>query len=470
MSAPETAASAVRRVREFRQHVLRRRERRDGAGIWERKTLADVRKVVLILSAPRSGSSLLYALLKRLPQVYSLSGECVPFYKLNGLASDLFPSDAIPSGERGAPQRKGLSRDLLSDCGVAGAGKDRSDWGERFIDELALRLPLQWPRTRFTYEGIRRAAQDALAAHRKDSPMFRKEAFHLELLSRLRTEHPEIDPYYYDLPAEAVARRFPGLPVPLGPPNDVLTIEEPPFILIEPRREILPQDLDDRTLLLKSTVNAFRVDYIRSLFPNADLRAVYLTRNPLASINGLCDGWLYRGFFSHQLRAVLEAGPEKRLRIAGYSDRHPWGRWWWNFELPEGWRDYAGRRLEEVCAFQWLTANRAVQEALKTFSIPSVGLRFEELTDGIAARSGALRKVCRFMGGDFNALEGTDLEHLPVVQATRPPDAARWKLRHAAFLPLSRDPRMREMSWAMGYGTDLETLSRTPGAPEERSA
>ncbi len=46
-------------------------------------SLKDVQKVAIILTAPRGGSSLFYALLSNTEQVISLNGEHTPFYKLN---------------------------------------------------------------------------------------------------------------------------------------------------------------------------------------------------------------------------------------------------------------------------------------------------------------------------------------------------------------------------------------------------
>lgn len=448
MSVPR-AQSLIARAREFRAEVRCGMDRRDG------EAMTGVRKVALILSSPRSGSSLLQTLLKTLPGTCALSGECVPFYKLNGLTSDADPSDAIPPrAAASAAKRTALAEDLLEDLSLPEDATSDPGWEEGYFDALALRLPLQWPGARFSLGELRRAAGEALSAQRARAPRFSKEGFYLELLARLRERHPEIDPYYYDIPAGLVAARFPGLRPPDAPPNDTVVIEEPPFILLEPRRRADVAALAGRTLLLKSTVNCYRMDLILSLFPKAEVRVVHLVRGPLASVNGLCDGWLHRGFFSHNLRAFSRSsGRLKRgLAISGYSDLRPWAKWWWNFDLPPGWEEFASSRLESVCAFQWLCAQRTIRAELSRTGLPSLRVKFEDVVGSLDSRLKALRRLCGFLDLDPGGFAEGLLEDLPVIQATQPPDPARWRRRRDSLRPLLSDPRLREAAAACGYG------------------
>lgn len=456
-STPGVQARFLDRVRAFRGEVFSRMDRRDRRAAWRTCTLREVKRVAIILSASRSGSSLMFALLRRLPEFCALTGEEVPFYKLNGLSSDALPDDRIPeelwASER---SRSGLARDLLSDCSVLGGEGpfEYHDWERRFADDLALRLPMQWPGVPFRYGKVRRAALAAVEAHMKAARGFRRDEFYLEFLARIRAEYPAVDPFYYDIPAETIRKRFPGLEPPSGPPNGILTVEEPPFILLEPARKVDEDDLADKILLLKSTVNCYRVDCIRALFPKADIRAVYLTRNPLASINGLYDGWLYRGFFSRNIRTLAqrEGYPGKGLAIPGYSEGHEWSKWWWNFDLPPGWERFVDRPLQEVCAYQWVEANKAVQGALKELSIPFLRVRFEDVIWGVEARRRVMAEVCRFLWADPGSMANSALRQMPVVQATEPPDPSRWMRRKDILLPLFGDPELKELSEGLGYG------------------
>ncbi|MDP9071610.1 MAG: sulfotransferase [Actinomycetota bacterium] len=82
-----------------------------------------------------------------------------------------------------------------------------------------------------------------------------------------------------------------------------------------------------RPLVLSTPRNAFRLAFLRSLFPAARFRVVHLTRNPAASVNGLIDGWLHHGFFNMAV--------DEPLAIAGYTDAFPlWGDRWWCYDFP----------------------------------------------------------------------------------------------------------------------------------------
>ena len=81
---------------------------------------------------------------------------------------------------------------------------------------------------------------------------------------------------------------------------------------------------------------------------------LHLIRDPVASVTGLMSGWLHHGFHKHRL-------PDGALAIERYTlpDR-PWTTAWWKFDLPPGWDRYTHRSLEEVCAFQWISANEHI--------------------------------------------------------------------------------------------------------------
>ena len=108
---------------------------------WSDVTTKDIHTVAVILSSSRSGSSLLAELLKQTPQLLALQGEHVPFYKLNGysLSTNGIESDRIPPSMLAHFQE--ISRDFLSEIGVA---SERGDF-RHFARTVVLRLILQWP-------------------------------------------------------------------------------------------------------------------------------------------------------------------------------------------------------------------------------------------------------------------------------------------------------------------------------------
>ena len=112
----KTPPECIKRVVDFRKSAFEKIEKRFPGKPWLKASLRNVKKVVFINSAPRSGSSLLFSILRKIPGMYSLSGEGVPFYKLNGLSFGTFDSDEIPTGTEVKPDVfLDLSRDFLSD-------------------------------------------------------------------------------------------------------------------------------------------------------------------------------------------------------------------------------------------------------------------------------------------------------------------------------------------------------------------
>jgi hypothetical protein len=450
----EKPVDYIRNVVDFRGNVFEGMASACPAGLWLEASVKDVRRIVVIAAASRSGSSLLFSILKRMPCVYSLSGESVPFYKINGLYSDLSLSDEIPKGALlRQDQRLDLSRDLLSDLSSAPEGNGiikEENILSRYIDDLALRFSLQWPAAGFSYEAFTRLARQAYGTYIKAHDLFCVEEFYLELILSLRQEYKVINPYYYDIPVGMIRDKFPGLEIPSGPPHNTLVIEEPPFILLGPGKKPEKKDLLDKVLLLKSSADCYRMPFLEAVFPNADIRIIHLTRNPLGSVNGLYDGWLYRGFFSHNLGGILRK-QGGMLNISGYSDRYQWGKWWWNYDLPPGWQSYVSKRLEEVCAFQWHSANNQVQEYLRKTEKGYCRVKCEDIIRGPASRAAQIDRIMDFAGIGSAAARNLDLGRLPVVQATEPPQPYRWKKRKDMLLSLLDDPKISGMSEGLGY-------------------
>jgi len=443
------------RVKAFRREILGRQRE---APILQ-CSLADVRRVVIINSASRSGSSLLYALLGRLPGLLSLTGEAAPFYKLNSRVEGFNPhaSDRIPTELLGRViDFPGLSRDFLAD--LYPAETEQSTAGidaDRYIDELMLRFSLQWPDLELEEEPLRRCIAAAFAEYAAGHAGFDTGEFYLCLLEHLCRLSPRINPFYYDIGTDKVALRFPYIDIPSGPPTDCCTIEEPPFILLPPKRRPTPEELADKTVLLKSTVDCYRMNLVERLFPRAEIRIIHLVRNPAATINGLYDGWHHRGFFSHNM-AVRVCGEREPmpLRIKGYSDKYPFGGNWWNFDLPPGWEEYAGRELLEVCAFQWQSANAEILENLAASRQDSCRVHFEDIIRSHPSRRAEFERMLAFIGAAPEEMSSLGLDALPVVQSTLPPQLYRWKRRGEMIDRVLAAPHIREMAASFGYHDD----------------
>ena len=87
----------------------------------------------------------------------------------------------------------------------------------------------------------------------------------------------------------------------------------------------------------------------------------------------MMDGWRYNGHFG--LSRTLGPSPDP-VAINNGEFRE------WSFFLPPGWRAYNRASLEEVCAYQWITANRLALDAKSI--IPDnqwIQLRYEDIFD-----------------------------------------------------------------------------------------
>ncbi len=102
-----------------------------------------------------------------------------------------------------------------------------------------------------------------------------------------------------------------------------------------------------RRFVDKANQNCFRIPYLNKLFPDAFF--VYVKRDGRDNINSLIHGWSRPeefGAWSQDLPA------EVRIDNGAYMR--------WCFFLFLEWRNYLSSSIEEVCARQWVEANRSI--------------------------------------------------------------------------------------------------------------
>ncbi len=448
------AADVASRVRALRR--LRGGEGGDGG--------AGPKKIVIIASTSRAGSSIFAEMLRHSRRLLHFPGEVNPAFVLNGHAHPLAQtgSDALRRGfVSPLGTAESLRRDLAEEAGrFAGDGKapplpDReSVW--RFAIDLACRLTLQWPSLHFSGEEVHdwlRATLHTLEREQGWEPGYfpSVQLFHAIFLAEVRRHRPLVNPRFYDLDRELLARFHGEVPPAEGSPGPVL-IEEPPFITISPWEAASSSHLGEMPVVMKSPSLVYRFDFLEELFPQSEIRLLHLTRNAAASINGLVDGWQYPGFHARRVPVPLS--------IQGYSHL-PGGREWWKFDLPPEWEKMARSPLTEVCAFQWRSATAAVLAHLEARPDRRAGLlriRFEDLMGDRNARESVWNAIDSWLevSPDPSLRAFVDGEAPPMMATTRP-RSRRWFARVDLLDPLIRTAEVGELMERMGYDPDPRT-------------
>ncbi len=385
-----------------------------------------VKRVAVILTSSRSGSTLFKAALARHPGIASLDGEAEPFLALSGNGFGYDPacsSDAIAS-LRNADALADEIFDSLSvpHQSLAPLPELKARWRKR----LLLQFPALFAEPA-AHAQLERALDEALLPSQSAAAPNERQLQRAVLGAVYWREPWRLD--YYD------GAQGPGERRPFG---EAAKIEEPPFV--SPAmyaRHFTESDAADKVLLFKTPSDAYRIGLYEQLFPNAQVRYLHLARSFAASVNGLMDGWLSpTGFHAHDMQRHGVT-----LGISGYSEQCAGGHRWWKFDLPPGWRGYVSAPLEEVCLHQWLSCHRAILDS----GVAALPLRFESF---LADPAGVLARACEWLGLPPLA----QAPELAVTMATEAPAPGRWRKRAHQLLPLAQRPEVAGMMHALGYG------------------
>lgn len=116
----------------------------------------------------------------------------------------------------------------------------------------------------------------------------------------------------------------------------------------------------------KTIANCFRVDVLRSVFPDAQF--VLLVRDPRANISSMIEGWPHiERFGKPQLTPIVRS-------IDGATVDH------WTYPPPPGWQDVVTRPLPEICAWSWKQHVTWVLEFFED-APPVARVKYEDLRD-----------------------------------------------------------------------------------------
>ncbi|KPI03535.1 hypothetical protein OK074_4902 [Actinobacteria bacterium OK074] len=394
---------------------------------YQERAAARVRDAAVVLGSPRGGTSVFKQVLGGLRGALSLPGEHRLFFTLLGLNHPDHgrPDECVESGQLTPAQRDFLLRNLLFEC----RGEDipeptAAEW-ERYAWDWALRLRLQWPDVvDAPLEELVAVVRDAVLGQRRGpEPAY-------DVLRALRAHGLPVDPYRYDLDDDGVRTAFPDVPVPTGPPTGAI-VEISPFLALRPQRRPRLDD-EHHVLVIKASSDAYRVPLLHELFTGWNLHELHLTRNPLASVNGLLDGWEHRSFWQHDMTSYgAAAGPH----------RH------WNFDLCEGWQDLVHGPLAELCARQWSDPHRRI---LRHAQDP-VRLRFEDFQVGGATRRALMERTAKEIGLRLTADRVGEVDEPRRVNVTSAPAPARWRRERPELRELLDLPEVAEVSHLLGY-------------------
>lgn len=428
-------------VQDCRQHLQAPLERlkqcfcERGIPILNRQ---DIGRVVLICSSSRGGSSLVFRKLAHSLELLSPRGEQVPFEKLYLPPLEIIGSDFLAGADLDCAMADKIWTCLYFDLGIGVSDRlNLAQDRELYHLALELRLPLQWPGRVYPHD-VRRILEQLHPPERRTAG-----ALFVQLVEKLERES-KLDSGYYD--ADPLLDWRLDRSRPAGPPHKVALIEEPPFILILERCWPPAEQIRGLPLLLKSSLNAYHLEFLRQLFPQAHFQIIHLTRNPAATINGLISGWLHWGFFSHNLASL-----SRELEIRGYSDRFSWGRWWWNFDLPPGWQDFIDAPLERVCAHQWSSAHRHILAFKNAHTdVDYLRVSFEDFIQGPEICRSALEQITDFLSIKPLPVSFNCLADNPIM-ATEPPRPGRWRQRERLILPVLNDPQVCSIARQLGY-------------------
>ena len=409
--------------------AVRERVARLRSGLPALDVASAARDVVVIASSSRGGSSIFAEVLRRSPSLLHFRAEVNPQLRLFGCEGD--EDDTVPAE---FPIPPGLGLALGADCGRPADRLDDDAAIDAFAREIAARLVLQWPELPIELGPVLADVRACTAP----GPFGDAQAFYARFFARLAARWPSFHPGAYDLDRRGIEGIGPSVPfVPVAP------VEEPPYVLPLPWRHATPNELATQPLIIKTPSNAYRLPWLRRLFPNARVRVLHLTRNAAASINGLYDGWRFPGFHSHEVG---------NLDIGGYSDTTPGGDRWWKFDRPPGWRAYSHAPLEQVCASQWTSAHRAV---LAETASDSFSLRFEDVLGSRQRQEDAMGRLSDWLGAPVHdELAGVLAQGLPLVMATEQPRHRRWFARVEMLGPVCAQPEVRAVLDALGYVGD----------------
>jgi len=173
--------------------------------------------------------------------------------------------------------------------------------------------------------------------------------------------------------------------------RDWISHEIPPELACERDRKLACRlfysSTGKRRIVDKNNQNGLSIPYLHTLFPDAHF--VFIKRSPGDNIESLIKGWGKASEFG-----TWSSNLPEEVAIGNGAYRN------WCFFLAEGWRNYCGSSIEDVCAFQYQSMNQAILNAGE--NIPSEQWHEVTYETLIADPVGQFRRLFELCGINFN--------------------------------------------------------------------
>ncbi len=364
-----------------------------------------LRDVVLLLSSSRGGSSITAEFFRQRNDLLHLRAEINPFLYISRLT---YPNSTTGSDrllEEHVDDSMVLWKYLRQEIGTYERGVMTQNKWKRFSKDLWFRLGLQWPNLSFELPFIIETVERTVGWLRKHFHWQERfddvVTFHCIFLQHLRERYPMVDPRWYDISEQDLKKYFPKLKRLYVPKYFV---EEPPFVLIAPWRLASEQELQQKTLIIKTPSNAYRIPFFRQFFKRQRLRILHVKRDVKSSVQGLLHGWRYqRGFHSH---IISNFCVEPSLIPQN----------WWKYDLPPLFETQLNEPLPNICLFQWMSSHQWILRE-KGLVDGVHGIWFEDILDN---NSKELIQLWKWLNVPVSHHNLSPLTDLPLVMASRP--------------------------------------------------
>lgn len=156
----------------------------------------------------------------------------------------------------------------------------------------------------------------------------------------------------------------------------------------------------------KTPSNCFRVPMLAETFPDA--RFLYIVRRGEAVVSSLMEGWKH---------------------WTGLDG--PWEYRDWHYLKPPGWPEYVDRPLEDICAFQYVSANRRAIDGLRNLaSERCLVVRHEDLVTSPREEYRRIRRFLNLPSSDHWRGVVAELHERVWTRGGSPPAPGKWRRLH----------------------------------------